>query len=800
MLHIALQKAFDKLHILLQSRLLLTLATAFCLGLLVSYSLDLDAKPIAITTAILLSITLLCQLSGRYPKAAIGSLLLYAACIGLFLGLTAQKQLQAFSPQTGQTVTVEGKLIGNPLYGAADKKTRLLLEVSSVNGDPYQGAALYVYADLQGTIPPNSLLRACGTIVDPEPASNQNAFDYRQYLRRQGVAASLYAEEVDGLTLLQKSSGFSFWAVGGFLTQKLNLALAYLPEDTAALVKGVFLGDKTGLDYQTKQSLSLSGSLHAFAVSGLHVGFIVALGCALAGSAYRRRWLRLILSLALLALYLSMTGPVPSVLRAAIMAATLLLGQALLQKADGLTSLAIAALLCLIYKPLWLTDAGFLLSFGAAASLLLLLPTLQKLLPPLPKPIFDTVSVSMTASLGVTPLISYYFYHITWLGWLLSPLVIVAAGVTVVTAFCSTLLACFSPAIAAWPLTAAGWLMGFTADAADWFCTLPAIFSLSGAVALPLVAGFYLLLLAVPPLVNRGLRKLAVSLLLTLICALALLPSLLAPVQTQSFPLQTPLTQVTFLDVGQGDCALVQLPQGAVLLIDGGGKENSPGSVGENILLPYLKSQKIDHIDLMINSHPHSDHLDGLLTVLDQLPVTVLLCAQAAPDTAQQQLLLDKAAKQGTEVLYLAAGDRYTVEDALLQVYSPPADSSWEQDINGGSLLFELSIGKIDFLFTGDAEAPELRQAAELYDLEAEIVKLPHHGSADGYAEEFYEDTQAKTAIISVGENNRYGHPTDRVLAYWQEHGQVYRTDQNGAVNICTDGQTYTVQCYSDPP
>ncbi|MEG1536912.1 MAG: MBL fold metallo-hydrolase, partial [Clostridiales bacterium] len=261
---------------------------------------------------------------------------------------------------------------------------------------------------------------------------------------------------------------------------------------------------------------------------------------------------------------------------------------------------------------------------------------------------------------------------------------------------------------------------------------------------------------------------------------------------------QDALAEIVFLDVGQGDCTLVLLPQGTVLLIDGGGKEGSPGSVGENILLPYLKSRAIDHIDIIINSHPHGDHLDGLLSVLEQLPVDTLITAAAAARNSQQLLLLDTAARQGVHILPLSAGDIYPVEQARLQVYWPEKEGDYDQDPNAGSLIFELCYGEIDLLFPGDAEAPQLQQATAAYDVEAEIIKMPHHGSNDGYAEDFYQETQAETIIFTVGMDNRYGHPGQKVIEYWQHKSTVYRTDYQGSITIYTDGNVYHAQSYKN--
>ncbi|MEG1661252.1 MAG: ComEC/Rec2 family competence protein, partial [Clostridiales bacterium] len=707
----------------------------FCLGLQLA-ALCPSLSPYGALNAAIAALAAALLLQFLRPEkkwAGFCTLLLLALTTGLFLGLTAREELAAFTPQAGEELQIAGKVMGNPLRCGDDPisgqpRYRLQLQLLTVNGRPYRGAGVYLYSPAGGDIPAGSIISLSATMAAIPPPAAPHAFDYGDYLARQGVAAILYAKQPTDLELVQAGSPFSLWALGRLLLNRFDQACALLPTTQADLVKGVFLGDKNGLDYQLNQALSLSGALHAFSVSGLHIGFIVALSCLLAGGGYHRRWLRLLLSLIFITLYISLTGPLPSVLRAAVMAICLLMGQALGEKNDNLTALALAALINLTYKPLWLGDVGFQLSFMAVLGIILLLPPLEKLLQRLPAPIGKLCGVTFAASLGIIPFISYYFYHITWLGWLLSPLVTLASGVTVLLSFAACLLALLSPALAGWLLLGAGDLMTFTAATASWLCRLPGAFSLTGALPLPWLLGFYLLLPLFPPLVRRGKNIAAALFLLLLTLTFSLLPGVLPTQKMTALQNldQDALAEIVFLDVGQGDCTLVLLPQGTVLLIDGGGKEGSPGSVGENILLPYLKSRAIDHIDIIINSHPHGDHLDGLLSVLEQLPVDTLITAAAAARNSQQLLLLDTAARQGVHILPLSAGDIYPVEQARLQVYWPEKEGDYDQDPNAGSLIFELCYGEIDLLFPGDAEAPQLQQATAAYDVEAEIIKMPH--------------------------------------------------------------------------
>jgi competence protein ComEC len=277
--------------------------------------------------------------------------------------------------------------------------------------------------------------------------------------------------------------------------------------------------------------------------------------------------------------------------------------------------------------------------------------------------------------------------------------------------------------------------------------------------------------------------------------------TLLAPASVGSQPtLAGPLTEIVFVDVGQGDCALVITPDNKTILIDGGGDAWSPGSVGEYSLLPYLKSRGITQIDLMVNSHPHADHTDGLLSVLTYLDVERLVYTDIWQDEEYGDQLLALAEQQGVAIQACHTGDVLQVGDYLtLCFYYPPPGLAATEEItdNNGSLVLELSCGEIDFLFDGDLDGELLAAICGAADIEAEIIKVPHHGSSSGYAADLAQLLSSEVAVISVGRDNSYGHPTLKVVEYWQEHGEVYRTDNDGSVSVFTNGAEYQILTYN---
>lgn len=240
------------------------------------------------------------------------------------------------------------------------------------------------------------------------------------------------------------------------------------------------------------------------------------------------------------------------------------------------------------------------------------------------------------------------------------------------------------------------------------------------------------------------------------------------------------------IDVGQGDSILIQAPNGTTALIDGG-YDNGQA-------LAYLRDQEIQRIDLVIASHPHADHIGGLVEVLHALPVGAVWTSGAMHTTGTFEQFLDTIAETKTPYYEAQRGDRIpfgTMEFAVLR--SDPQAS----DLNDTSLVLKLTYGQVSFLFTGDAEAAseaDLLQTAK-DDLASTILKVGHHGSYTSSSPAFLAAVQPEIAIYSAGRHNSYGHPHAETLAALEAVGaQIYGTDRHGTVVVETDGQDYQIR------
>ncbi|MTI80826.1 MAG: MBL fold metallo-hydrolase [Firmicutes bacterium] len=256
-----------------------------------------------------------------------------------------------------------------------------------------------------------------------------------------------------------------------------------------------------------------------------------------------------------------------------------------------------------------------------------------------------------------------------------------------------------------------------------------------------------------------------------------------APTQTDNqVPLSNP-TKVHFIDVGQADSIYIELAENQDILIDGGNRSDGATVVS------YLKNNDVDDIELLIATHPHEDHIGGLPDVLDAYKVEKIVDSGYFTDSKISSTYRSKTKAEGA-VYNEDNHSTYIFGDVSLQVLT--GAETWE-DTNDYSVVCRLDTGDIEFMFTGDAEAPV--EAILSGELEAEILKVGHHGSSSSTSQAFLNKVDPEVAVISVGADNRYGHPTPKTLQELKDDGiKIYRTDLNGNVIVTTNGKTYSVR------
>jgi len=248
---------------------------------------------------------------------------------------------------------------------------------------------------------------------------------------------------------------------------------------------------------------------------------------------------------------------------------------------------------------------------------------------------------------------------------------------------------------------------------------------------------------------------------------------------------------ITMIDVGQGDSTLIQTRKGVTMLIDGGGeKEGSDFKVGERITLPYLLHRNIKTIDYVMVSHFDSDHSAGLFPVLENCRVKNVVIGKQGETSRQYIEFCRLAKKRGCRILEVKKGDVIDLDsETVVKVLYPDTELIKENVLNNNSLVCRVEYKTFSMLFTGDIEAIAERKIVEEYGknhaLKVSMLKVAHHGSKGSSTKEFLEATGARVALIGVGRENRFGHPSKEVLKKLEgRHMQIFRTDVNGEIRV----------------
>lgn len=548
------------------------------------------------------------------------------------------------------------------------------------------------------------------------------------------------------------------------------------PEDTAFFAKALLLGDRTDVDYETNTAFKVSGISHIIAVSGLHVSILFAVVALLCG---RKRLLMVLLGIPVLFAFAAIAGFTPSVTRACLMQSLMLLGLLFNKEYDPPTSLAFAALAMLAVNPMVITSVSFQLSVGCMAGIFLFSNRItvwvngfsfwkdwkgKSLRVRIRSWISGGVGVTLSAMFFTTPLVAYYFGAVSLIGIVTNLLTLWAVSIC----FYGIMAVCIASAIwtnagaaLAWCIS---WLIRYVLAAAKLMAAFPlaAVYTKSIYIVLWMILCYGLITVFL-----AAKNRQPFVLICCGVCGLclALTLSWLEP--------WTDNVRMTVLDVGQGQCILLQA-DGKTVLVDCGGDSDTGAA---DLAAETLLSQGITRLDAVIVTHYDRDHAGGVGYLLSRVPAdTVFL-----PDSPDEDDILDSI------IPYCAGAELFVNKDMVvswegtsINVFAPILASSDNE--RGLCVLFRNE--NCDILITGDLNSlgeKLLLMEKNIPDLTALVVG--HHGSKSSTCQQLLDATAPEYALISVGKDNYYGHPNSTVLERLLQSGcAVYRTDEHGTI------------------
>ena len=564
-------------------------------------------------------------------------------------------------------------------------------------------------------------------------------------------------------------------------------SIAGVTPDSKTLVAGLAIGEITELSEELEEKMRIVSLTHLVAVSGSNCAIVVGMVYLIAVGLRFGRTGRTVISLTALFLYVLLIGPDPSVLRAGVMAASVILMIALGRRTWALNSLALATLVLLIADPWLAVEFGFGLSVLATAGILLLAPAMaERLANRMPMPLALGLSVTMSAQLFCLPLLMQLQPGLATYSVIANLL----AGPMVAPVTVLGMIALLVTPIAPW---LAGWV-SFLASLGTWVIEMIAIIFADLPVAyfpwltgLPATILSTLLILAVGAWLRAGpipLRQLGVGAVVVIAVTTISIPAA-SEILPRSWPIKQ--WQVVACDVGQGDALVIQ-SRGRTALIDVG--------ADEDLVDQCLSDLSIRHIDLLVLTHFDFDHVGGLAGAIKGRPVSTAIISGFPDDRPATAISLDQLEKAGVSVLIADPSISGVLGDYSWKILGPSKEATEAKDSNDASVVMVFLGLELDLLLLGDlGESGQQRIASSAKRLlisstKPLILKVSHHGSNDQSAE-LHESLRPELSLISVGATNGYGHPGKQLLDLLARSGsEVLRTDTHGSIAVFVDADS----------
>jgi len=597
--------------------------------------------------------------------------------------------------------------------------------------------------------------------------------------------------QIDGVTRMKASGitarmsagkqGISIETVDGGLWIKFLRIVASIREhyresmkdvmsaDDAAAIFAILFGGYAGLNPELVEDFQTTGIVHILSVSGSHMSML----------AMATAWLCLLLRLPksvtfalgffVIGTYAILSGMLPQVLRSATMGILIFFAKTLDAEAEGARLLTLTALAMLINQPLLLFDISFQLSFTTTAGLMYLSEGLRKSMERLPKFFSEPASMTIAAQLASLPVIVWYFNQISLSSVLANVFVMPLLEVVIIGGLLGGIIAAVIPIGGKIFFAGEALIFGAGAELNRVFANLP--FSAVQVPTLGILAGFFYYAALI-------LRRPIILLLIIFLFAINFF--------------RAGDVEVSFVDVGQGDCAVVVTPHGKCIIFDTGGVRERMFDIGGRVVVPYLKHENIREVDKIFLTHVHEDHSGGAGAIIKKLPVGEIITA--GEPRSEYAAVLGIAEEYLPPLRAGHAGEIFNIDGVEVEILFAPNVGTGNEISN----VYRIRYGDVTFLITGDlVKEIESEILREGIDVSSTVLKVGHHGSATSSSEEFLRAVNPKCSVICVGYGNNFGHPRAEVLERLKNLStKIFRTDRDGLIKFRTNGKELRVETF----
>ena len=648
------------------------------------------------------------------------------------------------------------------------KEYKDLYKVKIVNSknSARNGTKLYIRVNKKANIEVGDMLLINGTYLEPDVARNERGFNYKEYLKTLEIYGTV---EINHYKVIKKGRINKLILYTARLKEilKSNISKVIKKAENKNLLIAMILGDTEDLSEELKTDFLNSNLYHILSVSGGQVSNIII------GITILFRLLKIhkkimdVLCIVILIEFMFLTGLTPSIIRACIMCIISLISGLIIRRYDIANSLGISLLIILINNPFAINSLSVLLSYFGFLGIIVLgsftIKEVNKVIKNnILRYILNIVISSVAAQIFIFPIILYVFGTIS-LTFIFSNLLIIPLStvITIIGLFimiCPLPMFCFVEPLIELTINIVGFFSNI--GISKIYCIIPNIKEIIIYYVMSIYL-YYMLRRDYIYKIKHFFRKYKKIIVLILVLSISI------SFIYKNIPKDL---YINFIDVGQGDSTLITTQFNKKILIDGGGSEfGSTFDVGEKTLLPYLLKKKIHKLDYVIISHFDSDHVGGILTILEELNVKQVLIPKQVEYSENYNKFLNIIKKRNIKVKIVGEGNTINIDkDTYLDILWPEEKQITDNVLNNNSLIVRLCYKNFKMLFTGDIEEIAEQKLLQKYEktekLTADILKVAHHGSKSSSIAEFLEKVNPRIALIGVGKNNKFGHPNAGVL------------------------------------
>ncbi|SHJ79000.1 DNA internalization-related competence protein ComEC/Rec2 [Paramaledivibacter caminithermalis] len=759
-------------------RPIINITIALILGIIIQYYLRLPIKIIYIISfAHLMLLIIFIYLKQRGKTIIIFLAILFLGALHLEYEYNTEDYIKIFAnKKVGIIGVCEQKYISD--------RSVYILHVSNIKykGKNYKlnSKILFKIFDYEGKSLNNKKIIVRGRVKIPDKARNPKMFDYNLYLKTQGINATL------------NTNGYNIKVIDtGDLPLLIKLrhriksyvyveALNILPDDEGKLALSITFGDKRIIEESIYSFFKASGTAHTLAVSGLHFGILfVFIDFILKNLKIKEKYKSLILIL-LIWVFAFIVGFSPSVIRASSMITLSVSANLIDRRYDLFSALALICLINTIINPFMIFNIGFQLSFLAVISIALFYRPIYERLGILPGLVRKMFAATLSAQIYTLPIIAYHFNIFSPIALIINIPVVLLITIILPLNLIFFILLFININIAKFIAFFDKILIKQLIIVNSISTYFPfASFNVISPSLLFLVT-FYIGTIIVLhkhkiPQINKYEIRHVISIFLVIIII----------VNSFKFVYSNKL-KITFVDVGQGDCILIETPKGKNILIDG-------GKYKKGFLSKFLLKNHISYIDLICVTHIHDDHIGGVIDVIENINFGSVVIGTKLYSCEEYKELANKCFAENTPIRVLSRGMTIDLEKDLSLTSINPATrvmNDTHDDVNNNSLVCILKYKELEVLLTGDIEKEaEEEIIREVSRQDIDVIKVCHHGSNTSNIPEFIDYFNPEIAVIQVGKNT-FGHPHRDTIETLRKKGiEIYRNDTNGAVIIVYDGK-----------